>query len=91
MQARAYNLIEIPGGGFGFTGKVPVDLAYEYDKDSGDLEMVAYYGMGMTRALAEREGRVFRYRVFKTKAEAAAAAAAWEKRTEAFKLPWVDG
>ncbi len=86
----SYRLIPIRDEGFGFVGKVPRDLLYEWENGE-DLERCAYYGMELTRALAERDGRVFKYRVFKTEAEAEAAAAAWEKATEKWKLPWVDG
>ncbi len=89
MTTRTYELIPIPGRGFGFVGKVPRDLAYEYQR-AEYLELAAYYGAELAEAVAEREGDTFKRRVFASEEEAEAAADAWERATEAFKLPWVD-
>lgn len=70
-------VIQYPTGKFGFVGKVPVALAYEYESEE-DLRTAKICGPGFARKAAERNGRVFRTRVWDTEAAALAALAALE-------------
>lgn len=67
------HIIQFPSGKFGFVGKVPVSLAYEYDSED-DVKVALQAGPGFARKIAERHGRTFRTRVWDTEAAALEAA-----------------
>lgn len=60
------HLIQFPSGKFGFVGKVPVELAFEYDSIE-DVKIAQHSGPGIAGKIAAREGRVFGTRVWDTK------------------------
>lgn len=61
---KAY-VIKYPSGKYGFVGKVPASLAYEYDSEA-DVVTALRHGPGIARKIAEREGRTFKTRVWDT-------------------------
>lgn len=68
------HVIRYPSGKYGFVGKVPASLAYEYESE-GDLRAAQQCGPGIAGKIAAREGRVFRTRVWDTEEAALQAAA----------------
>jgi hypothetical protein len=67
------HVIQFPSGKFGFVGKVPAALAFEYDSEA-DVAIAIQSGPGIARKIAEREGRMFRVRVWDTEVDAMRAA-----------------
>ena len=63
------HVIKFPSGKFGFVGAVPVDLAFEYDSLE-DVKSAQIAGPGIARQIAERNGRVFKTRVWDTAEDA---------------------
>lgn len=63
------HVIQFPSGKFGFVGKVPVDLAFEYDSIE-DVKAAQHSGPGIARKIAERNGRIFHTRVWDTAEDA---------------------
>lgn len=64
-SAPSAHIIKFPSGKFGYTGKVPVHLAFEYESVA-DLETARQHGPGLAMKIAKREGRVFRTRAWNT-------------------------
>jgi glutamate synthase domain-containing protein 2 len=60
------HIIQFPSGRFGFVGRVPVELAFEYDSIE-DVKIAQHSGPGIAGKIAAREGRVFRTRTWDTK------------------------
>lgn len=63
------NVIKFPSGKFGFVGKVPVELAFEYDSIE-DVKIAQHSGPRIAGLIAAKEGRVFKTRVWNTKEDA---------------------
>jgi hypothetical protein len=66
---KGAHLIQYPSGKFGFVGKVPVELAFEYD-DIEDVKTAQIAGERIAKIIAKREGRTFATRVWDTEADA---------------------
>ena len=69
------SVIQFPSGKWGFVGRVPAALSFEYESED-DVRNAAACGPGLARRIAERAGRRFGTRVWDTKEEALTSAAA---------------
>ncbi len=68
-------VIQFPVGTWGFVGSVPLELKWVYD-DSESVRIAMQSGEGFARAIAKREGKIFKTCTWQTKEEAIAAATA---------------
>lgn len=63
------HIIDLPNGKFGYTGAVPMDLAYITD-DPELFKAVKQCGPGFAAGIAKKEGKIFKSRTFDTAKEA---------------------
>lgn len=75
--ASAAHVIQYPSGRWGFVGKVPASLAYEYDSED-DVMTALQIGPGIAARIAAKAGRTFKTRSWSSQDEALAAKAALE-------------
>lgn len=75
FNITAAHVIRYPSGKYGFVGKVPASLAFEYESEE-DLKNAQQCGPGIAGKIAQREGRIFRTRTWDTEEAALQAAAA---------------
>jgi len=72
LKNPVLNIIQYPSGRWGFVGKVPTALAFEYS-DEKYMDIAHNHGEGIAKAIAKNEGGIFKSRSFET-LEAAQAA-----------------
>lgn len=65
IKNAGLNVIQYPSGKWGFVGKVPVELAFEYS-DIKYVDMARQHGLGIARPIAKKEGGFIDSRVFDT-------------------------
>jgi len=66
------SIIQYPSGRFGFAGKVPLHLAFEYS-DMKYVDMARQHGLSLAQSIAKKEGGFITSRAFETREAAEAA------------------